>query len=84
MGLDGAHVWRRCNNDDDLDIALTELDEGHALEQSCKLTDGIKCTMRPGSGDFPVGQLEAQNRLPKGRGIPSFASSEDHDCSIIR
>lgn len=31
--------------------------------------------MRPGNGDFPVGQVDAQNLLPNGRGIPSFASS---------
>ena len=30
---------------------------------------------RPGSGDFPVGQFDAQKRLPPGRGTPSFASS---------
>lgn len=36
--------------------------------------------MSPGRGAFPVGQFEAQKRLPKGRGIPSFASSEcPHD-----
>lgn len=32
--------------------------------------------IRPGSGDLPVGQLDAQNRLPNGSGMPSFASSE--------
>lgn len=31
--------------------------------------------MSPGRGDFPVGQLDAQNLLPKGKGTPSFASS---------
>lgn len=31
--------------------------------------------INPGSGDFPVGQFEAQNLFPNGRGIPSFASS---------
>ena len=31
--------------------------------------------MSPGSGDLPVGQFDAQNLLPKGRGMPSFASS---------
>ena len=31
----------------------------------------------PGRGDFPVGQLDAQNRLPKGNGMPSFASSKN-------
>jgi hypothetical protein len=31
--------------------------------------------MSPGSGDFPVGQFDAQNLLPKGSGTPSFASS---------
>jgi hypothetical protein len=31
--------------------------------------------INPGSGDFPVGQFEAQNLLPNGKGIPSFASS---------
>ena len=31
--------------------------------------------MRPGKGDFPVGQFDAQNLFPNGRGIPSFASS---------
>ena len=38
-------------------------------------TEGIKWMMRPGSGDLPVGQLEAQNLLPNGRGMPSLASS---------
>ena len=31
--------------------------------------------MRPGKGDFPVGQLDAQNLFPNGRGMPSLASS---------
>jgi hypothetical protein len=31
--------------------------------------------INPGSGDFPVGQFEAQNLFPNGKGIPSFASS---------
>ena len=31
--------------------------------------------MRPGKGDFPVGQFDAQNLFPNGRGIPSLASS---------
>ena len=31
--------------------------------------------IRPGSGDLPVGQFDAQKRLPPGRGTPSFASS---------
>ena len=38
-------------------------------------TEGIRWTIRTGSGDFPVGQFDAQNRLPKGNGIPSLASS---------
>jgi hypothetical protein len=38
-------------------------------------TEGMRCTMSPGSGDFPVGQFDAQNLLPKGSGTPSFASS---------
>ena len=39
------------------------------------LTEGIKWMIRPGKGDFPVGQFDAQNLLPNGRGIPSLASS---------
>lgn len=39
------------------------------------MTDGIRCTISPGSGDFPVGQFDAQNLFPKGSGMPSFASS---------
>lgn len=31
--------------------------------------------MSPGSGDLPVGQLDAQTLLPNGSGMPSFASS---------
>ena len=31
--------------------------------------------MSPGSGDSPVGQFDAQNLLPNGKGIPSLASS---------
>jgi hypothetical protein len=31
--------------------------------------------INPGSGDLPVGQFEAQNLFPNGKGIPSFASS---------
>ena len=38
-------------------------------------TEGIKWIISPGKGDFPVGQLDAQNLLPNGRGIPSLASS---------
>ena len=38
-------------------------------------TDGIRCTIRPGRGDLPVGQFEAQNLLPNGSGTPSLASS---------
>ena len=38
-------------------------------------TEGIRWMISPGRGDFPVGQFEAQNLLPNGRGIPSFASS---------
>jgi hypothetical protein len=41
----------------------------------CVLTEGIKCIISPGKGDFPVGQFDAQNLLPNGRGIPSLASS---------
>lgn len=36
----------------------------------------MKWMSRPGKGDFLVGKLEAQNRLPNGNGIPSFASSK--------
>ncbi len=36
-------------------------------------TEGIKCTIRPGNGDLPVGQFDAQNLLPKGSGIPAEA-----------
>ena len=39
------------------------------------LTEGIRWTIRPGSGDLPVGQFDAQNLLPNGNGIPSLASS---------
>ena len=39
------------------------------------LTEGIRWMMSPGSGDLPVGQLDAQKRLPKGRGTPCLASS---------
>lgn len=38
--------------------------------------------MSPGSGDLPVGQFDAQNLLPKGRGIPSFASSTEATIRI--
>jgi len=31
--------------------------------------------INPGSGDFPVGQFEAQNLFPKGNGMPSLANS---------
>ena len=40
------------------------------------LTEGIKWTIRPGSGDLPVGQFDAQKRLPKGSGMPSLANSK--------
>jgi len=43
--------------------------------RSFVLTEGIKWMINPGRGDFPVGQFDAQKRLPKGRGTPSFASS---------
>lgn len=43
---------------------------------ACRRTVGIKWMIRPGSGDLPVGQLEAQNRFPNGSGMPSFASSK--------
>lgn len=36
----------------------------------------------PGSGDFPVGQFDAQNLFPKGSGMPSFASSADECVSV--
>jgi hypothetical protein len=39
------------------------------------ITDGIRWIISPGKGDLPVGQFDAQNRFPKGRGTPSFASS---------
>ena len=39
------------------------------------LTDGIRCMINPGSGDFPVGQFDAQNLFPKGNGMPSLAIS---------
>lgn len=48
------------------------------------LTEGIKCTINPGSGDLPVGQLDAQKRLPNGKGMPSFASSAFGDYSEHR
>lgn len=48
---------------------------------ACGRTEGIKWMIRPGSGDLPVGQLDAQNRFPNGRGIPSLASS-DGEVSI--
>jgi len=38
--------------------------------------------MSPGSGDLPVGQLDAQKRLPKGRGTPSLASSAYTNCDV--
>ena len=38
-------------------------------------TDGIRWTINPGSGDFPVGQFDAQNLFPKGNGMPSLANS---------
>lgn len=31
-------------------------------------TEGIKWMIRPGSGDLPVGQFDAQNLLPNGSG----------------
>jgi len=40
-------------------------------------TDGMRCTINPGSGDFPVGQFEAQNLFPNGSGTPSLANSMD-------
>ena len=39
---------------------------------------------RPGRGDLPVGQFDAQKRLPPGRGIPSFASSGDSLKYMLR
>jgi hypothetical protein len=41
------------------------------------ITDGMRCTMRPTSGE-PLGQLEARNG-PHGR-MPSFASSDKEKC----
>ena len=38
-------------------------------------TEGIKWRTSPGRGVFPVGQFDAQNLFPNGRGIPSLASS---------
>ena len=41
-------------------------------------TEGMRWTISPGIGVFPVGQFDAQKRLPKGSGMPSFASSAPH------
>lgn len=46
-------------------------------------TDGIRWTINPGRGDFPVGQFDAQNLFPNGSGIPSFASSMNNDLINI-
>ena len=37
--------------------------------------------MSPGRGDFFVGQFDAQNLLPNGRGIPSLASSVESEAT---
>jgi hypothetical protein len=63
-------IWWRRDNDDN----LGPISDRSSAARSA-LTEGIKCMINPGSGDFPVGQFEAQNLFPNGRGIPSFASS---------
>lgn len=65
---------RRRRPDDDDDLQTREQRAPACC--ACGRTEGIKWMIRPGSGDLPVGQLDAQNRFPNGRGIPSLASSE--------
>lgn len=61
-------------------------DENAAMSvyQPKTLAEGIKWIINPGSGDFPVGQLDAQKRFPKGRGTPSFASSKGLILSPVK
>lgn len=39
------------------------------------MSEKIQWMSRPGNGTNPVGQFDAQNLFPPGRGIPSFATS---------
>lgn len=66
-------AWRRRDDNNDLCDIVKLLNADFYYQ--VRLTDGIRWMMSPGSGDFPVGQLDAQNRLPNGSGTPSFASS---------
>ena len=65
----GAMITITCNSY--IHYCLTLLFTGQ------ELTERIRWTVNPGNGDFPVGQFDAQKRLPKGSGIPSFANSSN-------
>ena len=65
--------WRWCYNDNEL--FWDTITNGLVYGVEAKLTDGMKCKIRPGRGDFPVGQFDAQNSLPNGNGMPSLANS---------
>jgi len=65
----GDSRWRPDNKDN------MELISDRSSAARSVLTEGIRWIINPGSGDLPVGQFEAQNLFPNGRGIPSFASS---------
>lgn len=57
---------------------MTAFKQISLVSRQCKVmlrTEGTKCSTSPGKGVFPVGQLDAQKRFPKGSGRPSFASS---------
>ena len=66
----GHRGWRSDDNDD-----LRGASDSTERWVIKGRTEGIRWMISPGRGDFPVGQFEAQNLLPNGRGIPSFANS---------
>ena len=60
-------------NHDNLHLTVRIACSAQTIENA--LAEGIKLMMSPGKGALPVGQFDAQNLLPNGRGIPSLASS---------
>lgn len=66
------NVGRWCEDDDHLGyLEFTS----NIAKSGIQVTVIMKWISRPGKGDLLVGQLDAQNLLPNGNGIPSFASS---------
>lgn len=59
-------------------ICLNVISCTQRSRDTCGRTEGIMWRTRPGKGDFPVGQFDAQNLLPKGSGRPSLASSAEN------